>query len=579
MSRKSLFLVIPFLAMLIFVLPIAAQDIPREETVIFSMNSRVANPENFNPLLPTTATDRGLRNAVFEPLFILNYETGEVVGWQGESLVSNDALDVWTMKLRDGIMWSDGVPMTADDVVFTFELLRDNAAAFQYGGSVGQWVESIDKIDDLTVQFNLTGPNPRFAIDVIAVKVSGAPIVLPKHIWENQDPNTFTNYDPEQGWPVSTGAYGPSSVGETDLVYDRRDSWWGADSGFQPDMPAPRRLIWTYIESEEVWSNLAINNEIDRAPDSTAGTLEAILARNPNWASWYPDLPYAWPDPCPRALGINNTVAPWDDPEMRWALNYIIDRNELVVVAREGVTTASTTPFVSYASMAPFIQVVEDAGLSMSPTADVDKAREIIESKSYTLNSNGIYEKDGQELSLVLQGHENILEFRLIGEVMVEQLRRAGINASQQVVAGGTWSDNLALGNYEGIISWMPCGSINEPWATLDWATEKWVMPVGERSPANNNFVRWENQEYSDIVAQIGSLPLGDEQIPGLVVDAMQILHDEMPYIPLVQAAIMTTYNTTYWTNWPTSENNYVHPPEWWASWHIVLHELQPAGS
>ncbi len=64
---------------------------------------------------------------MIEPLFMLNYETGEIEPWLGTEMTSNDAFDVWTLKLREGIEWSDGEPMDADDVVFTINMLKDNA--------------------------------------------------------------------------------------------------------------------------------------------------------------------------------------------------------------------------------------------------------------------------------------------------------------------------------------------------------------------------------------------------------------------------------------------------------------------
>ena len=78
----------------------------------------------------------------------------------------------------------------------------NNAAGIQ------TWVESVEKIDDLTVQFNLTNPNPRFQLDWMSVRIGGGQVnIVPEHIWADKDPLTFTNYDPEQGWPVGTGPY------------------------------------------------------------------------------------------------------------------------------------------------------------------------------------------------------------------------------------------------------------------------------------------------------------------------------------------------------------------------------------
>ena len=59
---------------------------------------------------------------------------------------------------------------------------------------------------------------------------------------------------------------------------------------------------------------------------------------------------------------------------------------------------------------------------------------------------------------------------------------------------------------------------------------------------------------------QIGSLPLGDPQIDPLFIDAMKIFYDELPTVPLFQAKKLLPFNTTYWTNWPTAENDYVVP-------------------
>jgi peptide/nickel transport system substrate-binding protein len=53
---------------------------------------------------------------------------------------------------------------------------------------------------------------------------------------------------------------------------------------------------------------------------------------------------------------------------------------------------------------------------------------------------------------------------------------------------------------------------------------------------------------------------------------------DELPVIPITQAKKIIPFDTTYWTGWPTFENDYIHPPTWWQSTHVIIHNLQPAG-
>ena len=82
-------------------------------------------------------------------------------------------------------------------------------------------------------------------------------------------------------------------------------------------------------------------------------------------------------------------------------------------------------------------------------------------------------------------------------------MRAFGVNASAAVIAGPTWDDNKRFGNYEATTDWDACGSVNEPWASLDRYTSRHYVPIGERSSGNNH-ARWSgmnNEAYSEVVA------------------------------------------------------------------------------
>ncbi|MCY4242513.1 MAG: ABC transporter substrate-binding protein, partial [Rhodobacter sp.] len=103
-----------------------AQDVTREDTVIFDLDRTIKDPRNFNWMTPGTKRMHGAHQAMWEPLFILNYGTGELDPWLGTAITANDAGDVWTLELRDGVEWSDGEAFDADDVVFTVNLAMSN---------------------------------------------------------------------------------------------------------------------------------------------------------------------------------------------------------------------------------------------------------------------------------------------------------------------------------------------------------------------------------------------------------------------------------------------------------------------
>jgi peptide/nickel transport system substrate-binding protein len=484
---------------------------------------------------------------------------------------------VWTLKLRDGVTWSDGMPLTADDVVFTIQMLLDNAPDLWNSAGLKEWVKEVKKVDDLTVEFALTRPNPRFQLDNFSVRIWGGTDIVPKHIWEGQDPLTFKNYDPAKGWPVFTGPYKVASVGETEFTYVRNDDWWAAKTGFK-ELPTPKKLVWTWFGPEETRAAAMADNRLDSLMDITLGALQALQARNPNVVAHFSEAPFAWvPDPCSRTLEFNHTVEPWGDKDLRWAVNYAIDRDEIVTVAYEGSTFPSKHFFPAYPPLNRLVELAEAEGLYEKyplMTHDPAKAKEIIESKGYTLNSNGIYEKDGKELALEIVTHEAFIEKQRIAQVIVEQLQEVGINATNRNEAGATWQSNFEMGMNPGRMGWQTCGSVNEPWASMDTFNTKWLEPVGTRTSENQNGWRWSGEaadEYSAIVDEIGTLPLGDPKIDDMFVQAMDIWMSELPVIPVTQAKKIIPFNNTYWTGWPSADNAYIHPPTWWEGNTLVI--------
>lgn len=131
-----------------------------------------------------------MQNLANEPLWTVDFATGNIINSlaAGDPIYNDDFTKV-TIPLRKGVKWSDGVPFTADDVVFTVETLI-NVPGFNDHSSFATEVEKVYKNNDYEVEFILKKPNSRFHTKFL--DRWGCTWIMPKHIFEKvDDPLTF----------------------------------------------------------------------------------------------------------------------------------------------------------------------------------------------------------------------------------------------------------------------------------------------------------------------------------------------------------------------------------------------------
>lgn len=557
----------------------SAEAVDESQILRMGLGARIPAPDIWNPYIPGTFVLQGMIETMIEPLFMLNYETGKIDGWLGESFEANEAQDEWTIKLKQGTEWSDGQPLTSEDVVFTIEMLKKNVPQLNWSGAVEKWVKSVEAVDDRTVKFVLTEPNPRFVMENLAGTTSQAIDVLPKHIWEGQDPVTFRNeFNADTGAPIFSGPYTVLRFSSTEFIYKLNENWWGAKTGAFK-LPKPKEIHYVWQASAETTNQMLADNQLDLGGATGLSGMQALIASNPKLKSYNSNPPYAWRDPCPRMFTVNHTVPPWDKKEMRWALSYAFNRQQLVDVIWEGTSVPTGFIFPDYPSMKPYIDAIQDI---VAPIAEYnpDKSRELIEAQGYTRDeSSGFYVgPDGENLSIDVVAPPFMEQ---IATLVVQQLNEAGIDAVLRILEWGIFREQTGRGQFESSTDWSGCGSVIEPWFGMNRYHKDWARPVGEAGTEyvdnTSNAGRWKNDEYSALLDEMGKLPLGDPKVIELEKQAAKIWADELPAIPLAQQPALLLFNETHWKNWPTSDNNYIQPPSWWQHFLRVLTELEPA--
>ena len=212
--------------------PVAAgfKDVPRSKTLIMAglggeHPGAFTDVENFNPHAGGISRS-GLYQAGTEGLFYYNMLTGETIPWLATDFKYDAGFTGVTVNIRPGVEWSDGTPFTAADVAFTLNMLNENDLMSRHG-EVALWTDKAVAVDDLTLHVDFITPAPRYMWDILTFRADvGVPITA-KHIFEAQDdPASFTNYDPAKGWPVVTGPYALAFTNVEKKLWDRRDDWW-----------------------------------------------------------------------------------------------------------------------------------------------------------------------------------------------------------------------------------------------------------------------------------------------------------------------------------------------------------------
>ncbi len=187
-------------------------EYPRAET-LYTTGKQWGPPSTWNPLDPNAAM--GVVGLQYETLFLYDPLADTFTPWLAESGEWTDPT-TYTIKIRDGLTWADGTPLTAEDVAFTIGLAKIPAV----GSNIWDYVTEATATDPSTVVVKFSDP----AYQEWATWTYNSPI-LPKHIWEakaNDDILKDTNAN-----GVGSGPYAYQTATQDRMVWVKNDNWWG----------------------------------------------------------------------------------------------------------------------------------------------------------------------------------------------------------------------------------------------------------------------------------------------------------------------------------------------------------------
>jgi peptide/nickel transport system substrate-binding protein len=553
----------------------AQPSVPRNQTLILIKNGgrdgRWIDQELWNPYCIGANHQNG-PNIICEPLAYYSAFADKWYMWLAETYQFTPDFKQLTIKTRPGINWSDGTTFSAEDVAYTFNSLRDLGPKVRWGIDVNLALDHASVTDPNTVVLNFKIPAPRFFF-FVTYKYDIGVYIMPKHIFQGQDWTSFKHFDLAKGWPITTGPWKVVEATETQKVFERRDTWWAAERKLAP-MPAMVRSIWLPNTGEQATAQAMITNQSDTAYDMQPSTFPTMFRGNPKIITHTGQKPpYGYVDWWPLSLYVNNQVMPFDDKDVRWALSYYIDRNQLVQVGFLGASQVSALPMPPYPPLLPYFDGVKDLlakydTLEFNPT----KGDALLAAKGFRKQGGTWTSPDGKPLTLPIISAAGGTFGPVTGPVVSEMLKRHGIDAS--LALPPDFNDRFSKGQYVGTI-YGHGGSVREPYDTLRLYQSASIAVPGAHAV---NFSRWKNVEYDKIVDEVYITdPQNVARLKDLFRAAMEIWLPELPDIQLVQNHHRIPMNTSYWKNWPTAENGYINGASWHLTFPLVLWNLQPA--
>ena len=365
-----------------------------------------SQPDQLDPHQTTAYPSFQVLENVYDTLVVPNAETLEMepslaTDWE----VSDDNL-TWTFHLREGVTFHDGSELDSADVAYSLNRIIDEelANAYRFGT-----VESIEATDPLTVTITVSEPTPNMLANVGAFKGMA---ILPEGAAEEHDLATEA---------VGTGPFTLERMGPDGVTLAAFDDYWGEGpnvEGVEFRFISEPTTALTELQTGNVhWTDNVPPQQID----SLGGEEGVVVETVPSTDYWY------WT--------ANFAVEPFDDPLVREALAFAIDRESIAQAAAFGAATVNQTAIpadsVWHHDYAPY-------------SYDPERAQQLLDEAGVT------------DLSMGLMVTDEFPETVTVAEVIASNLADVGVDVEIQTETFATWLDRQGQGDYDAfMLGWL----------------------------------------------------------------------------------------------------------------------------
>ena len=484
----------------------------------------------FNPFNP--AVNQEALGFVYEPLVYVNtLKNGATTPMLASSFTWSDGGKTIVFTIRQGVKWNDGQPFSANDVAFTFNLMKKDPSLDLYSLWSGAGLQSVTASgDNVTMTFKAPA-------QVYFYNFADQVGIVPEHIWSSgaaaAKPGTWPDTD-----PVGTGPFMVKPCSPNNITYVANPGYWMPGEPYVQTVQYP-----AYLSNDPANLDLA-NGKAQWGGQYIPNIKTAYVNKDPQHNHyWFPPV-------------ANVEIIPNLDPshkitsnlKVRQAIAYALDRNQLSQIGESGYEPAANQTGVVTPTFNTYFdkQALDASGFG---TANQAKATQLLSSLGYSTS---------HPLDLTILSISGYTDWDTTLAVVKQQLAAVGINLTVQDLAAQAFDDRVFKGNFD-LAYYSEAGGPAPYYELRQMLYSKNSAPIG--TSASSNYERYENPAVDKLFDEYASAGK-DEQV-SITKQIEAYMLKDIPFIPTTEAVAWYQYNTADLAGWPTPQDPFALPAPW----------------
>ena len=576
--KKLIALILSLAMVMTMVLSASAEsvvELPRNETLYFagqqwgSVNGWNPLSDDMNNAMAIAHSAGGSRVIMFETLYMYNMLDGSMTPFLADGDYQwNDAHTEVTVKIKAAAKWSDGTPVTANDVAATFA--ADVELKNGTGTGYAPYIDTIEAVDDATLVIKAKLTEDGKPVNPLQVVSFLGDAYIAQKAWIetlrtrcNGDASAMKK-DPAEDVPYS-GAYGKYYADSQKVVFVRNDSYWGQDASMFGSLPVPKYLAHTIYADNAAGQVAFAAGEVDVCQQFISNIQDLWLKEGLPISTYLAEAPYGICVNMPTAWFNENSYG-LDNASIRKAIAMAVDYDAI----NQNAMTGQSPTFAQVPRSCMNPTPGEQATFDHDAVKDLQWVGNDIEGAKALLDAAGVVDTDGdgwrelngQKLSYNCLAPNGWTDWMAAMEIVAAAGKNIGIEITTEFPEWSVYQTVVtaaAQTDYDIFMMWTDSATPTQPWGRIRMLMSSEFN--GVEGNWSGNWGHYSNARLDEIVKAI-PVTTDAAELKALYTEAVKIYLTDVPSFSLMyRPDKFHAVNESVWTNFPDSTDGRNIPP------------------